>query len=103
MSSAVANNNNTNNNIIIIADDDEAAVIVRPYFTEPTPEVLEARRVYDVAIAAWKTSTMDDHLNAELIMKAQAAFHEAVQNMLNEFHAALAARDAAFYAAARKN
>jgi hypothetical protein len=36
-------------------------------------------------------------------MKAQTAFHEAVQTMFNEFHAALAARDAAFYAAARKN
>ena len=81
---------------------EEEAVIIRPYFTEPTPEVLEARRVYDVAIAAWKTSTNNPHLNAEL-MKAQTAFHEAVQTMFNEFHAALAARDAAFYAAARKN
>ncbi len=87
--------------IIITEKEVEAPVIIRPYFTEPTPEVLEARRVYDVAIAAWSWSTHNPRLNAEL-MEAQTAFHKAVQNMLNEFHAALAARDAAFYAAARK-
>ena len=80
---------------------EEEPLIIRPYFTNPTPEVLQARRVYDVAIAAWVRSTHNPRHNAKL-MEAQTAFHKAVQNMFNEFHAALAARDAAFYAAARK-
>ena len=72
----------------------------RPYFTEPTPEFREARRTYDVAIAAWKTSTNDPKLVAEL-MTAQETFTKALQTMLNEFTTATAARNAAYYASNR--